>query len=60
MVMGSCTTCRVIVESDLANLSPRTELESEIADSRGFTERERLSCQLFPANGLTVRIPPER
>src|SRR4051812_36511771 len=58
--MGSCTTCRVVVESDPAVCSPRTELEEEIANSRQFTERERLSCQFFPHNGLIVRIPEQR
>ena len=58
--MGSCTTCRVIVVSDPTSLSPRTELEAEIAETREFTERERLACQLEPQDGLVVRIPPVR
>jgi 2Fe-2S ferredoxin len=58
--MGSCTTCRVLVESDVALLSPRTELEAEIASSRNFSENERLACQLEPHDGLTVRIPDDR
>ena len=58
--MGSCTTCRVILESDPDLASPRTDLESEIAESRGFVDRERLSCQLEPRDGLVIRIPPDR
>lgn len=58
--MGSCTTCRVWVESDPSILSPRTELEEEIASSRNFEERERLGCQLEPQKGLVVRIPDDR
>jgi 2Fe-2S ferredoxin len=58
--MGSCTTCRVWVESETALLSPRTELEQEIASSRNFDPRERLACQLEPHDGLVVRIPDER
>ncbi len=55
--MGSCTTCRVIVESPIKDLPPRNELEQDIADMRGFAAEERLACQLPPAPGLVVRIP---
>src|SRR5262245_22160232 len=58
--MGSCTTCRVFIESDLSKTSPRTELEEEIANSRNFAESERLACQLEPSDGLIVRIPNQR
>jgi 2Fe-2S ferredoxin len=55
--MGSCTTCRVLVESSPSALPPRNELEQDIADMRGFTDQERLSCQLPPADGLVLRVP---
>ena len=55
--MGSCTTCRVIVENSVEKLSPRTEIEIEIIDGRGFSDNERLACQLLANPGLTVRIP---
>lgn len=55
--MGSCGTCRVLVESDLTALSKRTELEQEMAQDRHFTPEERLACQLVPQDGLVVRIP---
>lgn len=55
--MGSCTTCRIVVERSLAPLPSRNELEQEIADSRGFSPAERLSCQLAPLDGLVVRVP---
>ena len=55
--MGSCTTCRVIVESPLKNLAPRNEVEEEMAEMKGFSEKERLACQLQPYSGLIVRIP---
>jgi ferredoxin, 2Fe-2S len=58
--MGTCTTCRVIIESELHNASPRTVLEAEMAESRGFRPDERLSCQLEPHPGLVVRIPKNR
>lgn len=55
--MGSCTTCRVIVESSPQPLPERNELEQDIADMRNFTKEERLSCQLPPVEGLVLRIP---
>ncbi len=55
--MGSCTTCRVFVLSELADLPPRNELEQDIADMRAFAKDERLACQLPPIPGLEVRIP---
>ena len=51
---GSCTTCRIKILSPLENLSPRTELEKERAEERGFTHDERLACQLQPVDGLKV------
>jgi 2Fe-2S ferredoxin len=58
--MGTCTTCRVYIESDIKNLPPRNETEAEMADSRGFAEQERLACQVAPTDGLIVRIPEDR
>jgi 2Fe-2S ferredoxin len=55
--MGSCTTCRIVVEKSVDSLPPRNELEEDIATMRGFSDQERLSCQLPPLNGLVVRIP---
>jgi ferredoxin len=57
--MGSCTTCRVIVEHSPEPLPPRGELEQETADSRGFADNERLCCQLPPTPGLVVRVPTD-
>jgi 2Fe-2S ferredoxin len=55
--MGSCTTCRVEIESALDALAPRNELEADIAEMRNFSPRERLSCQLQPQDGLIVTVP---
>ncbi|MGE0527692.1 MAG: 2Fe-2S iron-sulfur cluster-binding protein [Bdellovibrionales bacterium] len=55
--MGSCSTCRVLVEFSSGELPPRDEMEQEIADMRGFADNERLSCQLPPSAGLVVRVP---
>lgn len=55
--MGICGTCRVYVESSVGELPQRNEIESEMAEDRGFSESERLSCQLSPHPGLCIRIP---
>ena len=55
--MGSCGTCRVFVESPLEDLQPRNEIEQEMADSRGFSDHERLACQTAACPGLIIRIP---
>ncbi len=55
--MGSCTTCRVIIEHSPQALPARTEMEQDIADMRGFEDKERLACQLPPSDGLVVLIP---
>jgi ferredoxin len=58
--MGTCTSCRVFVVGDLQLAGERTELEIEMAESRGFTPDERLGCQLKPYAGLVVRLPKKR
>ncbi len=55
--MGSCTTCRIIIEHSDEPLPARNELEQDIADMRKFADDERLACQLPPLEGLVVRIP---
>jgi class 3 adenylate cyclase/hemoglobin-like flavoprotein len=51
-----CTTCRVRVLDGLANLSPRTPEEAEIAQTYAWPEDVRLACQ---ANVLgDVRVEP--
>lgn len=55
--MGSCTTCRIFIESSGEPIPPRNELELDIAEMRAFADNERLSCQLPPLKDLVVRIP---
>lgn len=55
--MGTCGTCRILVESDLSALPERDEIEQEMAAERNFKPRERLACQLLAAPGLRIRIP---
>ena len=58
--MGSCGTCRVTVKSSLQTLSPRTVVEQEMAQERGFRVDERLACQLSAAPDMVVEIPAQR
>lgn len=50
--MGTCGTCRIKVLSDLEQLPPRNEVEQDMAYDRGFSEKERLACQMEPFEGL--------
>ncbi len=54
--MGSCGTCRVYVDKP-QKLPPRNELEKEMAETRSFTEKERLSCQLCPSIDMSIKVP---
>ena len=54
---GTCGTCRVFVEKS-GELSPiRNEIELEMAQDRGFTNFERLSCQIQPVSGMIIKLP---
>ena len=55
--MGSCTTCRVLIESGLESLPDRSDFEQEHATERNFSNNERLSCQTPAKNGLIIKIP---
>lgn len=54
--MGSCGTCRILVTSSI-NLPERNEIEQERSDALGFSDQERLSCQLHPIEKLKFIIP---
>ena len=54
---ATCGTCRVFVEKAVEKLAPREGLELEMAQDRGFAANERLCCQLFPVDGLVLRVP---
>ncbi len=56
---GTCGTCLIHVLKGLENLEPRNEIEAEMAADRGFTESERLACQILPRTDLTVEIKNE-
>jgi len=53
--MGSCGTCRVFVENKESLLNEKNEIEKEFAEERGFSDCERLSCQIHPVEGLIIR-----
>jgi ferredoxin len=44
--MGSCGTCRIRLTSEMGAIPVRSEIESEMAQDRGFDADERLSCQI--------------
>ncbi len=49
--MGTCGTCRIRIHSDSGKVPVREEVEVEMAIDRGFTDDERLSCQIVIPNG---------
>lgn len=55
--MGSCTTCRIIVRKGLEKIPRRNEIEQERAEERGYSDEERLACQIKPIDGLVVEVP---
>lgn len=54
---GTCGTCRVWVHEGLERMSPRNEVEQEMAEDRGFQPQERLCCQHEAIDGLVLEIP---
>lgn len=54
---GTCGTCRVRIREGLEKLGPRTELEAELAQDRGFQAEERLACQIEVQDGLVIERP---
>lgn len=54
---GTCGTCLVKVIATEKKLESRNELENEMANDRGFSDSERLSCQLEICASLEIQIP---
>lgn len=54
---GTCGTCRILIQGDLAIWPDRNEVEQEMAENRGFHQTERLACQVVAVEGLYFLIP---
>lgn len=58
---GTCGTCRFIVKGAPLGRFSRSEAESELAESRGFLECEKLACQfegpLHELQDFEIEIP---
>ena len=54
---GTCGTCRVFIRSEGTDAHERGEVETEFATERGFSNNERLSCQIKPEDGMILEIP---
>lgn len=50
-----CTTCRVRVLTGLENLTPRTEAEQNIANTKNWPLEVRLACQARVLGDVTLR-----
>lgn len=54
--MGSCGTCRCLVEEGMDNLNPRTEEEEDLFEQLTHVEaRERLGCQLIVKGDVKIK-----
>ena len=55
---GRCTTCRLLVQTGLENLSPLTAAELRYQAAGRLLPNERLACQArLPAGEATGRVP---
>ena len=56
----ACSTCHVIVEKGMENLSPIDDEEEDMLDTAvGLTLESRLACQAEIKGDVVVRIPPK-
>jgi ferredoxin, 2Fe-2S len=53
---GTCTTCRFFVQKNLAAFDKRSEIETERAEERSFSEIERLACQCEILDSAEIKI----
>jgi len=49
-----CSTCRIRVFEGVENLSPRTDLEQQMADRLDFPDEIRLACQTRSSGSLRI------
>lgn len=56
----ACSTCHVIVENGMENLSAMNQDEEDMLDSAaGLTLQSRLACQAQVQGDVKIRIPPK-
>jgi ferredoxin len=54
--LGSCGTCRVIIEAGMENLNPRNQTEEELFENfTSVRDDERLGCQLIVYGDVRIR-----
>ena len=56
----ACSTCQVIIEKGMENLSRMREDETDmLEDAPGRTPRTRLACQAQVRGEVSAKIPPK-
>lgn len=54
--MGSCGTCRVLIEDGMKNLNPHTQQEEDLFETlTSVGDNERLGCQLVVHGDVKIR-----
>ncbi len=54
--MGTCGTCRCIIEEGMENLNPLTQQEDDLFETlTSVGKRERLGCQLIINGDVKIR-----
>lgn len=56
---GRCTTCKVIILSGAANLTPLTAAEERYRSLGALPEGTRLSCQVNVTGDIRVAVPAD-
>lgn len=54
---GICTTCRVYILEGKENVLPKSDIEVEHSNDRGFAPNERLCCQTEISGTIEIKIP---
>jgi 2Fe-2S ferredoxin len=56
----ACSTCQVIIEEGMENLTPMREDEADLLeDTPGRTPQSRLACQSQVMGDVRAKIPPK-
>jgi ferredoxin len=54
---GICGTCRVFVLEGSSQLGAKNKFEKERSKNFGYSENERLSCQILAHESLAIDLP---